>query len=83
MASLICISPQAKLENLHRPGQDQGDLYASSQLHHDRGKIVSQIKSEGDVLSKGESVVVIESDMDVETFYDSILAAIVVGEEKI
>ncbi|XP_071716326.1 dihydrolipoyllysine-residue acetyltransferase component 4 of pyruvate dehydrogenase complex, chloroplastic-like [Rutidosis leptorrhynchoides] len=45
------------------------------------GKIVSWIKSEGDVLSKGESVVVVESDkadMDVETFYDGILAAIVV-----
>ncbi|CAM8886021.1 unnamed protein product [Rhodiola kirilowii] len=39
------------------------------------GKIVSWIKSEGDVLSKGESVVVVESDkadMDVETFYDVI-----------
>ncbi|XVF03415.1 hypothetical protein REPUB_Repub04eG0259400 [Reevesia pubescens] len=47
------------------------------------GKIVSWIKSEGDVLSKGESVVVVESDkadMDVETFYDGVLAAIVVGE---
>ena len=47
------------------------------------GKIVSWIKSEGDILSKGESVVVVESDkadMDVETFYDGILAAIVVGE---
>ncbi|PKI60478.1 hypothetical protein CRG98_019132, partial [Punica granatum] len=45
------------------------------------GKIVSWVKSEGDVLSKGESVVVVESDkadMDVETFYDGILAAIVV-----
>uniref|UniRef100_A0A7N0ULY0 Dihydrolipoamide acetyltransferase component of pyruvate dehydrogenase complex n=1 Tax=Kalanchoe fedtschenkoi TaxID=63787 RepID=A0A7N0ULY0_KALFE len=47
------------------------------------GKIVSWIKSEGDVLSKGESVVVVESDkadMDVETFYDGILAAIVVPQ---
>ncbi|GAV88557.1 2-oxoacid_dh domain-containing protein/Biotin_lipoyl domain-containing protein/E3_binding domain-containing protein [Cephalotus follicularis] len=47
------------------------------------GKIVSWIKSEGDALSKGESVVVVESDkadMDVETFYDGILAAIVVPE---
>ncbi|MFS7905772.1 putative dihydrolipoyllysine-residue acetyltransferase [Helianthus anomalus] len=45
------------------------------------GKIVSWIKLEGDVLSKGESVVVVvESDMDVETFYDGILAAIVVPE---
>ncbi|GFP96606.1 dihydrolipoyllysine-residue acetyltransferase component 4 of pyruvate dehydrogenase complex chloroplastic [Phtheirospermum japonicum] len=47
------------------------------------GKIVSWIKSEGDVLSKGESVVVVESDkadMDVETFNGGILAAIVVNE---
>lgn len=47
------------------------------------GKIVSWVKNEGDVLSKGESVVVVESDkadMDVETFYDGILAAIVVNE---
>ncbi|XP_057447862.1 dihydrolipoyllysine-residue acetyltransferase component 4 of pyruvate dehydrogenase complex, chloroplastic [Lotus japonicus] len=47
------------------------------------GKIVSWVKSEGDVLSKGDSVVVVESDkadMDVETFYDGILAAIVVNE---
>ncbi|XP_039114401.1 dihydrolipoyllysine-residue acetyltransferase component 4 of pyruvate dehydrogenase complex, chloroplastic [Dioscorea cayenensis subsp. rotundata] len=47
------------------------------------GKIVSWVKSEGDRLSKGESVVVVESDkadMDVETFYDGILAAIVVPE---
>lgn len=47
------------------------------------GKIVSWVKSEGDVLSKGEPVVVVESDkadMDVETFYDGILAAIVVND---
>ncbi|KAK8951106.1 hypothetical protein KSP39_PZI004517 [Platanthera zijinensis] len=45
------------------------------------GKIVSWMKSEGDKLSKGESVVVVESDkadMDVETFYDGYLAAIMV-----
>ncbi|PKU79395.1 dihydrolipoyllysine-residue acetyltransferase component 4 of pyruvate dehydrogenase complex, chloroplastic [Dendrobium catenatum] len=50
------------------------------------GKIVSWIKSEGDRLSKGESVVVVESDkadMDVETFYDGILAAIVVPEGEV
>lgn len=44
---------------------------------------MSWVKSEGDRLSKGESVVVVESDkadMDVETFYDGILAAIVVPE---
>ncbi|KAK9114899.1 hypothetical protein Syun_021696 [Stephania yunnanensis] len=47
------------------------------------GKIVSWIKSEGDSLSKGDSVVVVESDkadMDVESFYDGVLAAIVVSE---
>lgn len=47
------------------------------------GKIVSWTKSEGDRLSKGESVVVVESDkadMDVESFHDGILAAIVVSE---
>lgn len=47
------------------------------------GKVVSWIKSEGDKLAKGESVVVVESDkadMDVETFYDGYLAAIMVEE---
>lgn len=47
------------------------------------GKIVSWIKSEGDTLSKGDSVVVVESDkadMDVETFYDGILASILVSD---
>ena len=47
------------------------------------GKIVSWVKSEGEKLSKGESVVVVESDkadMDVETFYDGYLAAIMVDE---
>lgn len=47
------------------------------------GKIVSWVKNEGEKLSKGESVVVVESDkadMDVETFYDGYLAAIMVEE---
>lgn len=47
------------------------------------GKIVSWVKSEGDKLAKGESVVVVESDkadMDVESFYDGYLAAIIVDE---
>ncbi|KAH7281023.1 hypothetical protein KP509_36G026000 [Ceratopteris richardii] len=50
------------------------------------GKIVSWSKSEGDKLTKGDSVVVVESDkadMDVETFYDGILAAIIVGEGEV
>ncbi|XVF63271.1 hypothetical protein PTKIN_Ptkin09bG0074300 [Pterospermum kingtungense] len=47
------------------------------------GKIVSWMKSEGDKLSKGESVVVVESDkadMDVESFHEGYLAAIMVEE---
>ncbi|KAL3638741.1 hypothetical protein CASFOL_016648 [Castilleja foliolosa] len=47
------------------------------------GKIVSWIKSEGDKLAKGESVVVVESDkadMDIESFNDWYLAAIFVNE---
>jgi pyruvate dehydrogenase E2 component (dihydrolipoamide acetyltransferase) len=50
------------------------------------GKIVSWVKSPGDYVNKGETVVVVESDkadMDVESFYEGYLAAIVVdaGEE--
>ncbi|KMT20070.1 hypothetical protein BVRB_1g000890 [Beta vulgaris subsp. vulgaris] len=50
------------------------------------GKIVSWIKSEGDKLSKGDSVVVVESDkadMDFETFYDGYLAKIIVDEGSV
>lgn len=50
------------------------------------GKIVSWIKSEGDKLAKGDSVVVVESDkadMDVETFYDGFLAKIIVEEGSV
>ncbi|WP_427159549.1 dihydrolipoamide acetyltransferase family protein [Aliinostoc sp. HNIBRCY26] len=45
------------------------------------GKIVSWVKSPGDKVEKGETVVVVESDkadMDVETFYEGFLAHIVV-----
>lgn len=45
------------------------------------GKIVSWEKSLGDKVSKGETVLVVESDkadMDVESFYDGYLAAILV-----
>ncbi len=44
------------------------------------GKIVSWVKSLGDKIEKGETVVVVESDkadMDVESFYEGYLAAIV------
>jgi pyruvate dehydrogenase E2 component (dihydrolipoamide acetyltransferase) len=49
------------------------------------GKIVSWVKSPGDKVEKGETVVVVESDkadMDVESFYEGYLATIVtpVGE---
>ncbi|MEB3178854.1 MAG: dihydrolipoamide acetyltransferase family protein [Nostocaceae cyanobacterium] len=45
------------------------------------GKIVSWVKSTGDKVEKGETVVVVESDkadMDVESFYEGYLAAIIV-----
>ncbi|HTL89167.1 MAG TPA: dihydrolipoamide acetyltransferase family protein [Leptolyngbya sp.] len=44
------------------------------------GKIVSWVKSPGDKVEKGETVVVVESDkadMDVESFYEGFLATIV------
>ena len=47
------------------------------------GKIVSWLKGPGDKVSKGESVVVVESDkadMDVESFNDGILGAIIIPE---
>ncbi|KAB8317711.1 2-oxo acid dehydrogenase subunit E2 [Tolypothrix campylonemoides VB511288] len=45
------------------------------------GKIVSWVKSPGDKVEKGETVVVVESDkadMDVESFYEGYLATILV-----
>jgi pyruvate dehydrogenase E2 component (dihydrolipoamide acetyltransferase) len=45
------------------------------------GKIVSWVKSPGDRVEKGETVVVVESDkadMDVESFYEGYMATIVV-----
>lgn len=45
------------------------------------GKIVSWVKAPGDKVEKGETVVIVESDkadMDVESFYEGILAAIAV-----
>uniref|UniRef100_A0A8R7UPH9 Dihydrolipoamide acetyltransferase component of pyruvate dehydrogenase complex n=2 Tax=Triticum urartu TaxID=4572 RepID=A0A8R7UPH9_TRIUA len=45
------------------------------------GKIVSWAAAEGDRVTKGDAVVVVESDkadMDVETFYDGIVAAVLV-----
>ena len=45
------------------------------------GKIVSWVKSPGDKVEKGETVVIVESDkadMDVESFYEGYLATIIV-----
>ncbi|MGB3138175.1 MAG: dihydrolipoamide acetyltransferase family protein [Nodosilinea sp.] len=45
------------------------------------GKIVSWVKAPGDRVEKGETVVIVESDkadMDVESFHEGILAAVVV-----
>ncbi|KAG0480552.1 hypothetical protein HPP92_011410, partial [Vanilla planifolia] len=75
MAVPVCRRPvKAKVREIFMPA-------LSSTMTE--GKIVSWVKSEGDKLSKGESVVVVESDkadMDVETFYDGYLAAIMVEE---
>lgn len=46
------------------------------------GKIVSWVKSPGDKIEKGETVVIVESDkadMDVESFYEGYLATIMVA----
>nr|DAD35326.1 TPA_asm: hypothetical protein HUJ06_005966 [Nelumbo nucifera] len=75
------IRPRRKIPTVHAKIREIFMPALSSTMTE--GKIVSWVKSEGDVLSKGDSVVVVESDkadMDVETFYDGILAAIVVGE---
>lgn len=47
------------------------------------GKVVSWLKSEGDAISAGEAIMVVESDkadMDVEAFEDGFLAAIITPE---
>ncbi len=48
------------------------------------GKIVSWLKSAGDKVEKGETVLVVESDkadMDVESFYEGYMASIIVPAE--
>ncbi len=50
------------------------------------GKIVSWVKSAGDKVEKGETVVVVESDkadMDVESFYEGYLAIIMVAAGEV
>ena len=48
------------------------------------GKVVSWLKNEGDEISAGEAIMVVESDkadMDVEAFEDGYLAKIIVGPD--
>jgi pyruvate dehydrogenase E2 component (dihydrolipoamide acetyltransferase) len=50
------------------------------------GKITSWVKSPGDKVEKGETVVIVESDkadMDVESFYEGYLGAIAVPEGEV
>ncbi|EHA8589863.1 putative Dihydrolipoyllysine-residue acetyltransferase component 5 of pyruvate dehydrogenase complex, chloroplastic [Cocos nucifera] len=61
-------------------GQDPQDLHADTELDDDQGKIVFWAKVEGNKLAKTESIIIIESNMDVKTFYDGYLTAIMVEE---
>ncbi|BAF29338.2 dihydrolipoyllysine-residue acetyltransferase component 5 of pyruvate dehydrogenase complex, chloroplastic [Oryza sativa Japonica Group] len=67
-----CFRVEAKIREIFMPA-------LSSTMTE--GKIVSWTASEGDRLAKGDPVVVVESDkadMDVETFHDGFLAAVLV-----
>ena len=73
-AASRAVAARAEVKEIHMPA-------LSSTMTE--GKIVSWLKGEGDAVSKGEAVVVVESDkadMDVETFHDGYLAAVVVGD---
>ena len=68
------VAARAEVKEIHMPA-------LSSTMTE--GKIVSWLKGEGEQISKGEAVVVVESDkadMDVETFYDGYLAYIAVPD---
>ena len=68
------VAAKAEVKEIHMPA-------LSSTMTE--GKIVSWLKGEGEQISKGEAVVVVESDkadMDVETFYDGYLAYIAVPD---
>ena len=68
------IAARAEVKEIHMPA-------LSSTMTE--GKIVSWLKGEGEAVSKGEAVVVVESDkadMDVETFHDGYLAFIAVED---
>ncbi|KAF8726341.1 hypothetical protein HU200_019803 [Digitaria exilis] len=71
-SSRRCFRVEAKIREIFMPA-------LSSTMTE--GKIVSWTAAEGDRLSKGDPVVVVESDkadMDVETFHDGFLAAVLV-----
>ena len=68
------VAAKAEVKEIHMPA-------LSSTMTE--GKIVSWLKGEGDAISKGDAVVVVESDkadMDVESFFDGYLAAIAVED---
>lgn len=68
------VTARAEVQEIHMPA-------LSSTMTE--GKIVSWLKGEGDAISKGDAVVVVESDkadMDVESFFDGYLAVIAVED---
>jgi len=68
------VAAKAEVKEIHMPA-------LSSTMTE--GKIVSWLKGEGDAISKGDAVVVVESDkadMDVESFFDGYLAVIAVED---
>ena len=68
------VAVKAEVKEIHMPA-------LSSTMTE--GKIVSWLKGEGEAISKGDAVVVVESDkadMDVESFFDGYLAAIAVPD---
>jgi pyruvate dehydrogenase E2 component (dihydrolipoamide acetyltransferase) len=73
-AAARSVAAKAEVKEIHMPA-------LSSTMTE--GKIVSWLKGEGEQISKGDAVVVVESDkadMDVESFFDGYLAYIAVGD---
>ena len=73
-AAARSVAAKAEVKEIHMPA-------LSSTMTE--GKIVSWLKGEGEQISKGDAVVVVESDkadMDVESFFDGYLAAIAVED---
>ena len=75
-------SPSAPAADTPDFAYSQIDMPALSSTMKE-GKVVSWLKAEGDPISAGEAIMVVESDkadMDVEAFEDGFLAAIITGE---